>query len=60
MKERSSTNFIKQWNIGGKRNLFDKNVGKNNDQHPSFPMVSADHREKGKKNLKLFTYKMNK
>jgi glutathione peroxidase-family protein len=41
-------------------NLFEKNVGKNNDQHPLFPMVSTNHRGKGKQILKLFTYKMNK
>jgi hypothetical protein len=34
LKERNSINHIKQWNIGKQFNLFENNVGKNNDQHP--------------------------
>jgi len=51
LKEPSSKNLLRQWNKRKKSNLFEKNVGKNNDQHTPFPMVANDH--KGREKMQI-------
>jgi len=53
LKEWSSTNLIKQLNTRNFFNLLEKNVVKNNDQHPLFPTVNTNHRGEGETNSEI-------
>jgi len=54
LKEPSSKNLLRQWNKRKKKNLFEKNVGKINDQHTPFPMLPMTI--KGGKKMKIWNY----